>query len=128
MNNFDLINELDNIFKDMDEDFNPPKFQIGVQQKSNLKSIQMRNFGNQQYNMKKYNNALTFYNLSLLFAKSDEALALCYANRSAVYYVLKMYDQCVKNIDWTRESRYPKSKMQNLNERKEKCKKLMKKS
>jgi hypothetical protein len=37
----------------------------------------------------------------------------------------KKYKECLSNIQWARENGYPANKIQKLNERAEKCKKLM---
>jgi hypothetical protein len=50
---------------------------------------------------------------------------LAYANRSAVYLAAKKYKECLMNIQWARENGYPAEKIQKLDEREKKCKKLM---
>lgn len=61
----------------------------------------------------------------MCYAESKEKLSLAYANRSAVYLELKRYDECLQNIKLARENDYPTAKIQKLNEREEKCKKMM---
>lgn len=61
----------------------------------------------------------------MCYAESKEKQALLYANRSAVYFELKRYDECFLNIQWARPG-YPKEKIQKLNDREEKCEKAMK--
>lgn len=48
---------------------------------------------------------------------------MAYGNRSAVYFSLKKYDECLLNIAWARAN-YPADKIQKLNEREEKCKEM----
>jgi hypothetical protein len=51
-------------------------------------------------------------------------LSLAYANRSAVYFEVGKYEECLQNIQLAKNSNYPKDKLKKLIEREEKCKKL----
>jgi len=75
-------------------------------------------------------NLYTFINycLDLFSDDSKELLSKGFAKRSAVYFELKRYEDCLKNIEWARENGYPKEKLPKLKEREVKCKKLMKES
>lgn len=64
---------------------------------------------------------------ALNHAENKEKQALAYANRSAVYLFAKKYEECLINIKWARENNYPADRVLKLNEREEKCKKLMEK-
>lgn len=58
---------------------------------------------------------------SLCFAVSDQNLAYSYANRSAVYLELKLYELCVENITMAKEKNYPLTKIHKLTERVDVC-------
>jgi hypothetical protein len=60
---------------------------------------------------------------AICFAKSKKALALGYANRSAVYLEDRAYDHCLQNIEMARDG-YPEDRVDKLNEREAKCKKI----
>lgn len=88
-----------------------------------------REEGNKNFLKQNYYEALLCYNQSLLEAKKDElneALSLAFANRSAVYMKVKLYNLCLENIQLAKKHGYPAEKMPKLLEREEKCQKLMK--
>lgn len=92
------------------------------------KSDNLRKSGNTYYNDGNNFAALMFYNKALLYAASDNVrIALCYANRSAVYLDMGFYKFCLHNIDLS-EPHYPRNKIQKLYERREKCSKMMENS
>lgn len=95
--------------------------------KDNEKALQLRKQGNELYKEKKFFDALLKYNESLCYAepKSDH-LGYAYANRSAVYFEMKIYDKALENVDLAIENNYPQSNMEILTSRKEKCKKNLK--
>lgn len=68
------------------------------EKKSNSKSLQLRKKGNKFFEAKKYYQALVEYNKSVCFAESSEMTAIVYGNRSAVYYEMKLYSECLANI------------------------------
>jgi SET and MYND domain-containing protein 4 len=84
-----------------------------------------RSEGNLHFRNRDYHQALLAYNQSLCYAQAND-LSLAYANRSAVYLEAKLYDECLENIKLARDLGYPKEKLEKLNERNQKCKKLMK--
>lgn len=102
-------------------EFIPPKFHVNVAQKSDKLSIQFRNIGNDHFKSKLFGPALLNYNKSITYALSKDVISLAYANRSAVYFELSLYEESIKNIKWARENGYPKNKMHKLNEREKKC-------
>lgn len=94
--------------------------------KSNEKSVALRNEGNLLYIQKKFHEALLKYNESLCLAEAQsENLGLAYANRSAVYFELKIYDKCLGNIKTAKENNYPEKMMEILRKREEKCQQLI---
>lgn len=94
--------------------------------KCNATADELRNEGNENYNHGHFLEALNFYNRSVCFAEEGSGrLGLAYANRSAVYKDAELYKECLANIELARQHGYPKDKIQKLDEREEKCKKLM---
>jgi SET and MYND domain-containing protein 4 len=93
--------------------------------KSNAKSVALRNEGNIFYVQKRFHDAVAKYNESLCFAEiNSENLGLAYANRSAVYFEMKIYDKCMKNIHLAKANHYPEKNFEILRKREEKCKEL----
>lgn len=102
-----------------------PEVPRPIEVKSDIKSKEFREKGNKLYKNSEINDAILFFNMAINFAQSKENLAFAYGNRSAAYLETKKYKECLKNIKWARESGYPADKMEKLDERKEKCLKLM---
>jgi tetratricopeptide (TPR) repeat protein len=98
--------------------------------KDNAIAEKYRAQGNEAYKKILMYDALTFYNKSLCCAEIDSsssssALGLAYANRSAVYVEMKLYEKALKNIHLAMEHNYPNEKMKSLMQRKDRCKKFM---
>lgn len=104
-----------------------PVLDAKTEKKCDIKAFEFRNMGNHEYNKKWFDafTTLRYYNKSIAYAKSKEVTALGYANRSATYFEKGMYKECLENIQLARENNYPADKMVKLDEREEKCKKLM---
>lgn len=95
--------------------------------KSNERSASLRADGNQLYSKKDFYNALIKYNESLCHADiGSENLGHAYANRSAVYFEMKLYDECQRNIELAKQNFYPEENFEILNKRREKCVEMMK--
>lgn len=67
------------------------------QKKSDDKALQLRNEGNKYFEAKNYYYALHKYNKSICFAESSENIAIAFGNRSAVYYDMQLYSQCLEH-------------------------------
>lgn len=98
--------------------------------KNNGKSEEFRKKGNSdfsQLNVTGIVKALRWYNKSICFAENDsKELALGYANRSAVYFQMKMFKECLANIELARSvEQYPESLNEKLVTRETKCRTLM---
>lgn len=94
--------------------------------KNNENSTKYRHLGNHHFALKTsadYLKALEYYNKSMCFAEttSNEGMGLALANRSAVYYALEMYDDCLDNIKLAKKSGYPTHLMYKLDNREEQC-------
>jgi SET and MYND domain-containing protein 4 len=93
--------------------------------KSDEESNLHKNSGNEQYKKKLYQESLVSYNRALCFAKSDITKGLLYGNRSAVYFEVKRYQECIENIQMAKKF-IGKEKITKLIERQEKCREIMK--
>ncbi|KAL7045419.1 hypothetical protein ACKWTF_002227 [Chironomus riparius] len=90
--------------------------------KSNKTSNLLRQEGNDFYKKREFFQALLKYNQSLCYAESEsENLGLAYANRSAVYFEIKLYDQSLNNIVLAEKNFYPKENLSILYQRRLKC-------
>ncbi|XP_058807457.1 SET and MYND domain-containing protein 4-like isoform X2 [Phymastichus coffea] len=71
-------------------------------------------------------HAWKIYSKSIAYAENNsKELPLAYANRSAILYHLKKYEECVRDINKTLQLSYPDSYRANLIRRKAKCLKLL---
>lgn len=97
--------------------------------KCNASSDQFREEGNSLYRNGEFFEALVAYNKSLCCAETgSQQVPLAYACRSAVYFQARNYEKCLENIKLARESGCEVEKLPKLNEREEKCKRLIKSS
>lgn len=90
--------------------------------KSDKISAEFRGAGNAFYSQRKFFDALIKYNESLCWAESgSENAGLAFANRSAVYFEMKLYEKCLNNIELAKANQYPKENFEILNKREAKC-------
>lgn len=95
--------------------------------KSDEKAVSFRAEGNKLYSEKNFFEALLKYNESLCFATLEsENLGLAYANRSAVFFEMKLLGNSLKNIALAQDFHYPQEKMETLTQRKAKCQEMSK--
>ena len=95
--------------------------------KSETKSKSLRSEGNKFYSEKKFFDALIKYNESLSYAEpSSENLGHAFANRSAVFFEMKLIERCLNNIELARKNFYPECKNETLKMREMKCREMMK--
>lgn len=96
--------------------------------KLNAISESCRTKGNQFYVKKQFLDALEAYNQSLCFAeKGSIGISMAYANRSAVFFELQLYDTCLKNIRMAKDNGYPQENMEKLLKREEMCRSMINK-
>lgn len=89
-----------------------------IMNKLNAKSDSLRTEGNKFFYEKSYHNAMLKYNESLCFAEANsETMGLAYANRSALYFEMKLFDNCLRNINLARQNKYPGMDNEILNKR-----------
>ena len=71
-------------------------------------------------NKDNFHQAIEFYNQSLKFAEANsDDMSLAYASRSACFFNLKKYEQCLVDIELAKKANY--NGAHNLDERKNKC-------
>ena len=92
------------------------------QTKNNEMAKELRTKGNELFKEIKYEEALDLYNESICYAfLGSEDLGIGYANRSAVYFAMGLYEECLKSIEWAKSSNYPQRLMPKLLEREQNC-------
>lgn len=96
--------------------------------KSNAIALEKRNEGNLGFHISAPLKAMELYNDCLRFANpGSEHISLAYANRSACFLQMKMYDECLADIELAKQADYPEHLRPKLDERKTRCLKDMQK-
>lgn len=109
--------------------FNAIKSIVENTKKNEKDSIAYRKKGNESFKAEKWFEAMNYYNRGIRVAVSgSECLGLGYANRSACFLHLKMYEKCLVDIELAKSANYPQRLMQKLDERKVTCLRELKKS
>ena len=113
--NSDRIKFLHKLLKD--EKLLPDYTELKIEKSNNTADL-YRNDGNTSYKSKNFYDALVHYNMSLCYAKAD-SLAKIFFNKSAVYYEMQDYDECLENIQLARNNHY--TDVEKLNKRQSAC-------
>lgn len=94
-------------------------------QKNEFLATSRREAGKKLYAERKYVEAMQEFNITLLSAPrwSDE-IGLAYANRSACFFQLNMFQECLADIKMAKRSNYPVHLMNKLDARASKCEAL----
>lgn len=93
-----------------------------VKTKNDAFALKIRNEGNSLFAKSHFISATEKYNRSLCFAENgSEHVGLAYANRSACYFKLKMYNECLIDIELAKKANYPEHLMPKLEKRKDEC-------
>lgn len=115
---------LDGIYKDVRSEINAHKKMHTLSQKSNQTSQQKRRSAKLHFDERDWETAIDLYNESLCFAENGSSdLGLSYANRSACFFNMRMYAECLIDIDLAIENNCPKNLHDTLIARKNACKK-----
>ena len=97
-----------------------------MNRKNNLKAFSLRQEGNKLYNNKEFLASLLKYNESLCNSyQSSDHRGHAFANRSAVYFEMKLFSKSLSNIELALQNHYPDNCKETLLLRKEKCKKFL---
>lgn len=95
---------------------------LNGEMKSDQIAAALRAEGNKFYSARKFFDALVKYNESLCLApKESESLGLAYANRSAVFFEMKLFNNSLRNIQLAKVHSYPPENLEILEKRREKC-------
>ncbi|XP_037031875.1 SET and MYND domain-containing protein DDB_G0273589-like [Bradysia coprophila] len=91
--------------------------------KNNHGSKLCREIGNKQFAESKWIEAIGLYNRAICAAKnvSSELVGLAYANRSACFFELQMYEKCLVDITLAKEANFPQRLMAKLDKRRDDC-------
>ncbi|KAJ9581405.1 hypothetical protein L9F63_023420, partial [Diploptera punctata] len=94
--------------------------------KSLEKSVELRNSGNKAFVKKDNKGAILLYTKSIAAApfpteNANDALAIAFANRSAVLFRLGKYKLCLQDISQALKYNYPNKLVYKLFERQGKC-------
>lgn len=96
--------------------------------KDELLAKQHREEGKKLFAKKTYVEAMQEFNRCLMFAPhGSEEAALAYANRSACFFHLNMFQECLVDIEQAKKSNYPTNLIDKLKTRATKCKTLLEK-
>ncbi|KAL1494383.1 hypothetical protein ABEB36_009990 [Hypothenemus hampei] len=98
---------------------------LSVDVKSDVKSQEFREKGNEMFKEKKFREAHEFYTKSLVYANSNIELSLAFANRSAVLFHKKLYVECLHDIKMALQYDYPEHLKPKIQSRETKAKELM---
>lgn len=89
-------------------------------------STYYRNLGNKRFQQTDNYQAWQYYNLSLLYAPlSSDCYILALSNRSAVFFSLENFCECLNDIDNVFSMKYPEKLREKLNKRRTACKEKM---
>lgn len=132
-----LLEDTSQHFATLKNDFERFKFSLTLLENANLlpnlelknccdknrsESEKFRKEGNTVFSNKRDLDALECYSKSVAFAPlNSEELALAFANRSAVSFSLKRYEDCITDVDRALDGKYPDHLKYKLHERKGKC-------
>lgn len=99
-----------------------------MEQKCDKRAEQYRNKGNTLYASNQFLAAIEMYNQSLCYAEHDGNLynlSVGFANRSAVFFKLKMYHECLESIRLAKEHDYPAQLLPKLQKREVNCQEMI---
>lgn len=117
---------IDEIYKDVRSEINAHKRMTVLYSKSDETALNKQKWAQYYFQIGEWNEAAELFNESLCFAeKGSPNLGIAYANRSACFFNLKMYDKCLVDIDLAIENHCPKPMKWRLERRKLSCSKYI---
>lgn len=95
---------------------------LRVNGKNDSIAVYYRNLGNEHFNHKRNFEAWQAYNLSLLYAVSkSENYIIAVSNRSAVFFSMQKYVECLEDIKYVFSTEFPEKIKNKLLNRREQC-------
>lgn len=92
--------------------------------KNNIISLEKQKAGNVQFGKSNWKLAMELYNESLCYAeKGSENIGISYGSRAKCFFELKLYNECLKDIDLAKKAGYPAQLMIKLQQLETKCRK-----
>lgn len=117
---------LDEVYRDVRSEINAHKKMKSLFSKCDATSQVKRKFANMHFKDRDWEDAIEYYNEALCFAeKGSKCMGLAFANRSACFFNMKLFDQCLIDIELAKQNNYPKSLIPELEKRKLHCQKLI---
>lgn len=95
-----------------------------MEAKSDKRAEECRNKGNSLYSSNQLLDAIECYNQSLCYAEVAGDLynlSVGFANRSAVFFKLKLFQECLESIRLAKEHKYPAKLLPKLQKRESNC-------
>ncbi len=90
-------------------------------------SVSHRKNGNVKFMQQSWLEAMELYNKSLCYAEiGSENVSMAYANRSACFFHMGLYEKCLRDISLAEQAEYPQHLMPKLEKRRSDCLELMK--
>uniref|UniRef100_A0A1B0GHJ6 SET domain-containing protein n=1 Tax=Lutzomyia longipalpis TaxID=7200 RepID=A0A1B0GHJ6_LUTLO len=99
--------QIDYVFKLLQQYNLFPDFAKHTEEKNDRKSEKFRQKGNFFFNSESYVEAIAEYNRSICYAVTKENISIALGNRSAAFYRMKMFRECLESIRLAREFGYP---------------------
>ncbi|XP_031618310.1 SET and MYND domain-containing protein 4-like [Contarinia nasturtii] len=94
----------------------------GLYYKNDIIANGFRQHGNRTFEKLQFINAIEWYNKSLCFAENgSETIGLAYANRASCFLKLKMFKNCLADIELAKQNDYPAHLFAKLEKRKIQC-------
>lgn len=119
---------LDGVYQEVRSEINAHKKMKSLYLKCDITSQAKRKIANMHFKDRNWEDAIEYYNEALCFAeKGSKCMGIAFANRSACFFNLKLYDKCLIDIELAlaKESNCPKPLIPELEKRKLDCQKLI---
>lgn len=113
---------LNRMYHEVRADINLNKEMKVLYVKSNKMAKEKRKLGLRDFHNRDWNDAIDWFSESLCFAETGtESVGIAYADRSACFFNLKMYDKCLVDIELATNGMCPKQLIPELKKRKHIC-------
>lgn len=97
-----------------------------IPKKSDAIALKKRKEGNKLFGQREWYVAMELYNECLCYAEEgSEHISLAFANRSACFFNMKLYTECMADIESAKNAGYPEHLVPKLDQRKIDCMKLI---